>query len=331
MREEGCSGTSWGIEAPCKINLHLRVKGRRGDGFHDLESIFLALAWGDTLRFELSGEPGRCFIRVENAGRGGVMPPEDEKNLVCRAVSLFRSRTGFKPGVAAVLEKRIPLGAGFGGGSSDAASALLAMNALADTGLPEEALEEMASCLGSDVPFFLKGGAAWASGRGERLRPLPVPEDLRVVLVYPGFPSGTAEAFRLLDQARMLSPERAEAYAGFIREGDKTGLPGKTEIPREVLIQALGRSPREWPYGNDFLPVFLEAGARDAGSAYRSILKGLAEQGADFSGLSGAGSGCFGIFKDGGAAERAAKTLSRQWNYVQLTFPLAHRVDAVLK
>jgi 4-diphosphocytidyl-2C-methyl-D-erythritol kinase len=123
----------------------------------------------------------------------------------------------------------------------------------------------------------------------------------------------------------MLAPEGPNRP---VREKDGTKVSGDAEIPREALIQALAGSPREWPYGNDFLPVFLDAAA---GDAYRKILQELAELGSDFSGLSGAGSGCFGIFKDGGAAEEAAKKLSRQWNYVQLTFPLARRANAVLK
>jgi 4-diphosphocytidyl-2-C-methyl-D-erythritol kinase len=250
-----------------------------------------------------------------------------EQNLVYRAVSLFRSYTGFSSGVRVVLEKRIPLGSGLGGGSSDAASTLLALDALAGTDLPGETLEEMACRLGSDVPFFLKAGAAWVYGRGDRMRPLKVPEVPAVVLVYPGFPSPTAAAFRLLDEARGLLPAGEE---GLVREPPRppAELPSGAVLTAGAAVKALGRDPRRWPYGNDFLPVFLASAERDA---YRGMLKDLAALGADFSGLSGAGSTCFGVFQDQGVAEKAVKILSRQWNYVQLTFPLARRGQAVLQ
>jgi 4-diphosphocytidyl-2-C-methyl-D-erythritol kinase len=185
------------IAAPGKINLHLRVKGIRSDGYHELESIFLALNFGDTLRFTLLDEPGAMDIRVP---AGGVLPPGE--NTVFKAAALFRAETGFNRGLRVDAEKRIPLGGGMGGGSSDAASTLLALNCLSGAGLSAARLGEMAGKLGSDVPFFLTGGAAWVSGRGERIQPLPVPPGLRVALVNPGFSSGTAEAFRLLDAFR---------------------------------------------------------------------------------------------------------------------------------
>jgi 4-diphosphocytidyl-2-C-methyl-D-erythritol kinase len=331
MRKEGSFGTSYRIKAPGKINLHLRVKDRRPDGFHELESIFLALAWGDTLRFSLDGEDGLCDILTEDTEQRGIAPLPLEKNLVYRAVSLFRSYTGFSSGVRIVLEKRIPLGSGLGGGSSDAASTLLALDALAGTELSGETLTEMACRLGSDVPFFLNAGAAWVYGRGDRMRPLKVPELAAVVLVYPGFPSGTAESFCLLDQARNLLPGGEKGLLGEI-----PGLKAPSRFPgaplsEETLTAALGKDPREWPYGNDFLPVFLALAARETGDAYRGMLKDLATLGAVFSGLSGAGSSCFGIFQDEGVAREAVKILSRQWNYVQLTFPLARRGQAVLQ
>ena len=138
------------VEAPCKINLHLRVKERRPDGFHELESVFLALSWGDRLEFELRGEPGRSEIELAGPVPGTI---PREKNLVYQAAALFRERTGFNRGLRVRLEKRVPLGAGFGGGSSDAAAALRALDTLAGTGLSPEVLGELAGKLGSDVPF----------------------------------------------------------------------------------------------------------------------------------------------------------------------------------
>jgi 4-diphosphocytidyl-2-C-methyl-D-erythritol kinase len=305
------------LEAPCKVNLHLRVKERRVDGYHELESIFLALAFGDTLRLKALEKPGPIVLSREYRIPGGAETPPlpPERDLIYRAAVLFREKTGFDKALRIRLKKRVPLGGGLGGGSSDAAAVLRGLDALAGTALSREALASMAGTLGSDVPFFLAPGAAWVSGRGEQVRPLKVPEKLRVVLVNPGFPSDTARAFRRLDRAR-------GGAAGW------TGPGGKDPDP-EALMAALGESPGSWPYGNDFLPLFLKGGTR--AEAYRRIIGDLKALGADFTGLSGAGSTCFGIFTDGGAAERAVRILSEGWNFIELTFPLASSGSGVLK
>ncbi|MDR1277500.1 MAG: 4-(cytidine 5'-diphospho)-2-C-methyl-D-erythritol kinase [Treponema sp.] len=294
------------IETPGKINLHLRVKQRRSDGYHELESIFLALRFGDTLHFSLCDEPGLRGLR-------GFTALAPEENIICRALSLFRAETGFSRGLRVELEKRIPLGGGMGGGSSDAASTLLALNELSGAGLSAPRLAELAGKLGSDVPFFLVGGAAWVSGRGELIQPVPSPAGLPVVLVNPGFPSETAGAFRLLDASREASVFSGAEFA--------------PELPPEVLIKALEGHPGGWPFYNDFLPV-LSAGA---GGVYQRMLSGLKEGGADFCGLSGAGSTCFGVFPNRKLAEKAVKSLTQEWPFVELTFPLAYRVNPVLK
>ena len=298
------------IQAPCKINLHLKVGEKRPDGFHGLESLFVSLAFGDTLRFEKNGD---C-------------PLLTEKNLVSRAVSLFRDRTGFGSELCIHLDKRIPVGAGLGGGSSDAASTLLALNFLSGAALPMEELEEMAALLGSDVPFFLTGGAAWVSGRGELVEPVNFPGKLWVLLVMPPFSSDTTSAFRLLDQVREHES---------VTEGAK--FPGEA-LSREALVRALEDDPAIWPFHNDFLPVFLNSEweeidpdyASRAGM-YRAAFEMLREAGASFAGLSGSGSCCFGIFTVEESAQKAEKELSKQGNFVRLTFFLAHRPDPVVE
>jgi 4-diphosphocytidyl-2-C-methyl-D-erythritol kinase len=220
------------IQAPGKINLHLRVKGRLPGGYHDLESIFLALNFGDTLVFTLLDEPETVDIQVSSPGF-----PLPKENSVYAAVLLFRAETGFNRGLRVRMENRMPLGGGRGGGSSDAASTLLALNRLSGAGLSAGRLERMAGKLGSDTPFFLSGGAAWVSGRGERVEPLPVPAGLWVALVNPGFPSGTADAFRLLDDSRKGG----------------SGLSPESESPSpDRYIKALAGPPRNWP----FLTIF---------------------------------------------------------------------------
>jgi 4-diphosphocytidyl-2-C-methyl-D-erythritol kinase len=305
------------IPAPCKINLHLRVGERRADGYHDLESLFAALDFGDTLEFELLKSPGICEILTDWQVPPVPLPPE--KNIVYKAVSLFRARTGFDRGLRVHLKKRVPPGGGLGGGSSDAAAALRALNMLAGTGLGGEDLRDMALNLGSDVPFFLSGGAALVGGRGENIEPLPVPPGLSVLLVNPGFPSPTGPSFRRLDRWRRLPARRGG-----------NGFPGP-DLPRARLVSALAEDPPEtWPYGNDFLPLFL-AGRGEEAEAYRRLISSLREGGADFTGLSGAGSTCFGVFKDRKRAEKASEALLRRWNLVYLTFFLASSTISVLE
>jgi 4-diphosphocytidyl-2-C-methyl-D-erythritol kinase len=296
------------------------VKDRRPDGYHNLESIFVTLAFGDTLWVERTEEEGGCTILMDwqTLQATGKVSPEGtlplEKNSVYRAVSLFRGETGFRGGIRVRVKKRIPLGAGLGGGSSDAASMLRALQFLVAPELPQEELREMALALGSDVPFFLQGGTAFVSGRGEQVLPLKALEEVWVVLVYPGFPSDTAGAFRLLDQGRR-----------------EPGLV-KDEGMRE-LIGALGKYPGFWPYRNDFLQVFLEEGNQEQAAVYQRVMQELKRWEADFVGLSGAGSTCFGIFSKGGVAKEAGIALSGreaapdQRYFVQVTFPLAYVVN----
>jgi 4-diphosphocytidyl-2-C-methyl-D-erythritol kinase len=321
------------IKASAKINLHLRIGARRPDGYHDLESLFLALDFGDFLNFE-AVDTGRDAIVMEWDSRGGFAVPDlpQEENIIRRALELFRSRTGAGGAFRVLCEKKIPPGGGLGGGSSDAAAALRALNVLAGTGLSREELGAMAGELGSDVPFFLAGGAAWVSGRGERVRSLPVPPGLSVVLVNPGFSSPTAGAFRRLDRAR---EKAAPGGADFVRPGAGVLPAGESSgEPREEDVEATFRDdPRNWPFRNDFTPVLIHGGGEEdgEGAEYSRILAGLEGAGADFSGISGAGSTCFGVFSRPETAKRAAALLSKRWIFTELTFPLAFEANGVLK
>jgi 4-diphosphocytidyl-2-C-methyl-D-erythritol kinase len=324
------------IEAPAKINLHLRIGTRRPDGYHDLESLFLALNFGDTLSFEALDIEGDVIV-MDWDSRGGFAVPDlpPEKNIIRRALELFRSRTGAGGAFRVFCKKRIPPGSGLGGGSSDAAAVLCALNILAGTGLSREELAVMAGELGSDVPFFLSGGAAWVSGRGERVRPLPVPPGLSVVLVNPGFPSPTAGAFRRLDRVR---EKAAPGGADSARRGTGT-LPadeGPGRLREGDIGDILRGDPRNWPFWNDFTPVLTgedgeEGGAGAEGAEYSRILGRLGGAGADFSGISGAGSTCFGVFSRPETAKRAAALLSKQWIFTEFTFPLAFEANGVLE
>jgi 4-diphosphocytidyl-2-C-methyl-D-erythritol kinase len=194
------------IVAPAKLNLSLRILGKREDGFHELETLMVPVP---ELADELCFEPAESWS-LEVAG-AEVGPTED--NLVWRAARLFEERSGRSCSYRVTLEKRIPPGAGLGGGSSDAAATLLALDELGGISLDQCDLEAMAAELGSDVPFFLRGGACWCRGRGEILEAAEVPS-LPVLLLKPAFGVETADAYGRWSGAKELpgvryDPQRA--------------------------------------------------------------------------------------------------------------------------
>jgi 4-diphosphocytidyl-2-C-methyl-D-erythritol kinase len=155
------------VPAPAKLNLFLHITGRRPDGYHLLQSVFMLVDWCDTLHFELR-QDGQ--ISREDSG---ISLPQDD--LVVRAARGLQQASGCTVGVHIRLEKRIPVQAGMGGGSSDAASCLLALNRLWNLNLPLARLEKIGLALGSDVPFFLRGRNAWVEGIGQQIQPVEIP------------------------------------------------------------------------------------------------------------------------------------------------------------
>jgi 4-diphosphocytidyl-2-C-methyl-D-erythritol kinase len=183
------------VTTPAKINLFLEVLGRRPDGFHEIETLLTAISLYDTLRLT-ANETGdiRLTCRWAAPAAGDAIPAGPE-NLAWRSVALLRERAGVERGAELQLIKRIPAAAGLGGASSDAAAALVAANFAWQLAWPRERLCELAAELGSDVPFFLTRGAALATGRGERLRPLRVPR-LHIALVRPPVGLSTPAVYR---------------------------------------------------------------------------------------------------------------------------------------
>jgi 4-diphosphocytidyl-2-C-methyl-D-erythritol kinase len=177
------------IDAPAKVNLTLRVLGRRPDGFHDIETIMAQLDLADRLEVELKDSLGIEFSCSDPS------LPTDGSNLVCKAVAAFAAATGRDFGVRIHLEKNIPHGAGLGGGSSDAAAVLKALNELLGVGFSVEELENLAASIGSDVPFFIRCVPAVCRGRGERIEPVQGVPDAELILVKPPFPVSTAWAY----------------------------------------------------------------------------------------------------------------------------------------
>lgn len=221
--------------SPCKVNLLLNILGKRPDGFHELETIMCPVAVHDVLRFELI--PGTAIeLTCDQPGL-----PADSSNLVHRAATRFFERAGDKQGVRIHLEKRIPLAAGLGGGSANAATTLLALNELLGHPLAHDAIHSAAASLGSDVPFFLQSQAALATGRGENVKSLgalPALKGASIFLFHPGFGVATAWAY----QALAAFPEglngkggRANALASVLRKGTLreagSGLFNSLEFP----------------------------------------------------------------------------------------------------
>ena len=309
------TSASLSIQAPCKINLHLRILEQRPDGFHNLEGIFALLDWGDALTVSLEPEKAAATtLLMEYEGPCAAYTDQldalpVEKNLAYRAAALFRETTGFDRNIAIRIVKRVPPGSGLGGGSSDAAAVLSALNTLAGNPCSPETLPLLAARLGSDAPFFLCGaGAARVSGRGERAEPLPLPfPPYGVLLAFPGFQSSTPAAYALLDERRRS-------------QEDRTTSPRK--IARAELDAALSGNPALWPFGNDFLDLFLEENSRE-GTACRALLDTLKKTGALFSSLSGSGSACFGVYRDRNVAEQARAALDAQHYCAQTTNFLA--------
>lgn len=180
------------VEAHAKVNLGLAVLGRRTDGYHEIDTILQTVSLSDSLVIRRSATRGsRAALEVT-----GLPVPTDGRNLAVRAASALEDETGC-PGVTIALEKRIPVGAGLGGGSADAAAVLVGMNALLELGLSDPELERIALRIGSDVPFLVQGGTARGRGRGERLERLPAFTGAWFVLATPPFEVSAREAYGL--------------------------------------------------------------------------------------------------------------------------------------
>lgn len=210
------------VPAPAKLNLFLHITGRRADGYHLLQSAMALIDWCDTLHFEL-----RQPDVISRQDLGVSLPDED---LIVRAARALQAATGTTHGVHIQVDKRIPSQAGLGGGSSDAASTLLALNQLWNLKLPLPDLARIALQLGADVPFFLFGGNAWVEGIGEKIAPLKIPIG-RFLVVKP--PDGL-DTGRIFSDARLKRDSDPAILAGFA--GNPTGF-GRNDM--QVVAQAL--------------------------------------------------------------------------------------------
>jgi 4-diphosphocytidyl-2-C-methyl-D-erythritol kinase len=196
--------------APAKLNLFLHVIGRRTDGYHDLQTVFQLIDLADDIQIEV-----RPDGRIERLAGPAEVPPEAD--LVIRAARALRAASGSPLGANLSVTKRIPLGGGLGGGSSDAATVLVALNRMWECGLSEDDLAAIGVKLGADVPVFVRGRSAWAEGRGERLTPVELPERC-FVLVHPQVHVPTAAVFQAPELTRNSPPITMN---GFLESGGR--------------------------------------------------------------------------------------------------------------
>ena len=237
------------IEAHAKINLTLEVVGRRDDGYHDIVSIMQTVGLHDVVTLEPAE---RLTLECDS--------PELESadNLAMRAAEVLREHVGYSGGAAISLAKRIPVAAGLGGGSSDAAAVLVGLNRLWGLGLSRDELMPLAASLGSDVPFFLVGGTAMVSGRGERVRALP-PADLRwFVVLSPeiDLPDKTGRVYANLAAAGFTTGQLTRKLEARIR--------GKGDVPPQFLFNVFDDiAPAVFPELARYRDAFLRVGARE--------------------------------------------------------------------
>ncbi|MBM3386796.1 MAG: 4-(cytidine 5'-diphospho)-2-C-methyl-D-erythritol kinase [Betaproteobacteria bacterium] len=196
--------TLYDVPAPAKLNLFLHVTGRRTDGYHLLQSVFMLIDWCDTLHVER-----RSDGQIRRQDLSVALPADD---LIVRAARLLQQATGTPLGADIQIDKRIPAQAGMGGGSSDAASTLLALNRLWQLGLTRTQLETLGLQLGADVPFFLRGRNAWVEGVGEHITPVDLPP-ARFLVVKPPAGLETAQIFQHPELSRSTKPATIAVFA----------------------------------------------------------------------------------------------------------------------
>jgi 4-diphosphocytidyl-2-C-methyl-D-erythritol kinase len=266
------------VPAYAKVNLRLDVLGRRADGYHELRTIFQAISLHDTLVLEKKPEPG---IDLCISGNVQLAAEPGTDNLVYRAIRELCGEIGFQQGVRAVLTKRIPVGRGLGGGSSDAAAALMGLLRLAEKRIEAPRLLGLASSLGADVPFFLHGGRALGIGRGDEIYPLPDEPRRHVLIISP----------------RDVAVPTKDAYQWLSQQ--LTNEDGPTKLMR---FCALCWSPQGGALSNDF-----EAAVFPRYPRLAAIKRELLEQGAAEASLAGSGSAVFGVYQHPAKARRAAR------------------------
>ena len=269
------------LSAYAKVNLRLEVLGKRADGYHELRTIFQTISLHDTIRLRKTRQSG---VSVMIRGNPALAAEPLEKNLVYRAVDALRRELGMRGGVEIVLDKKIPAGRGLGGGSSDAAVALLGLQRLSGKRIDPVRLLAIAASLGADVPFFLFGGRALGIGKGDEIYPLPDVAKCSFLIISPrAIQVPTPDAYRWLHAPSLASLTKSAAAHKLIE------------------FCALCWSPQGATLSNDFEAAVFRRHAR-LGQIKRALLR----RGATEALLAGSGSAVFGVFPSPVLARRAA-------------------------
>lgn len=279
------------FRAPAKVNLGLAVCGRRPDGYHELASVFVPLDLADEIDLEwTAGGSGK--VSLELSGEEAEHAPGNERNLAARAAAAGLAEVGGGFDLRLHLTKRIPVGAGLGGGSSDAGAVLRAIASRIPPGIPPERLAGIALSLGADVPFFLDPRPAWVTGIGERVVPLLDVPGLALLLATPAPPLATADVYRAFDEgsgdggAALTLPAARRTMPALSGLRDGVG-----RLRRDLLVPLLA---------ND-----LEPAAQRLHPEIRRVQAELLRTGAAAVGMSGSGPSVLGVFEDAAAARAA--------------------------
>lgn len=281
------------VPAYAKLNLSLDVLARREDGYHDLRMVMQTVELADTLILNETEETG---VRVRTDLR---YLPNDERNLAAAAFRAFQNAAGWdKGGVSIAIQKRIPVCAGMGGGSADAAAVLRALNDWSGSPLSVQQLARLGEQVGSDVPYCVLGGTALAEGKGERLTALPAMPDCRIVICKPPFPISTPELFGAIDCKRIRCRPDTEGIVAALRDGDLSGIARRLyNVFEDVLTDRRGAEIAEIKL------EMISAGALGAA-------------------MSGTGPTVFGLFRDEDKAESAFRALKERYADTFLTRPV---------
>jgi len=277
---------AWCVPAFAKINLGLHILGKRPDGYHEIETLFLQIDLADRLFFEKT--PGNRFELACN--KSDI--PADDSNLCARAYNLICEVTKRRLGVRLDLEKNVPAGAGLGGGSSDAAATLMALNRLFELNLSNDTLYQLAVQLGSDVPFFLTGGFCWGRGRGEILTPINELPKFWILLVAPPTIVSTAWAYQNYNKLGLTKSQKSR------------------KLPSSNFGQLIHQNLAE-VCQND-----LEAAVFEKYEGLAEIKAQLQRSGAFISSMTGSGSAMFGLFRTQQEAQERKQFFERCNSFV---------------
>lgn len=273
----------WISNSYAKINLGLNVLERLENGYHAIESGFCFLEWKD--RFEV--KPGRMHLEMSDP-----KIPVDESNLIVKAVKMLQKEAGLKDEYNIKVEKNIPVGAGLGGGSSNAATTIRMMNKIANLGLSEQDMMELGKQIGADVPFFIKGETGFVTGIGHEIEPLDIQPNAWVVTAYPNIESDTTEAYRFCEP----NPEPDFSL-------------------KKVLLE---EDPDEWEY---LLMNDLEKSVFPRLHLVGNLKDQFYEFGATYASMSGSGSSVFGVFEQDFVAINAYESFHKLGFPANLTRP----------